>query len=403
MASSQKLLDAIDKRRELGLEDEDLDLPPVPVRSSRVQSPVRPTRSGIQLPVDITAPPKATAPSPTRGEDSPVSTPSNPTAARVRRQRIASGIGSIIGEYQSELDSVYSTRYQDNRHSQVWDDVKKLFADADGAGIDFGIGNIDDAIDILDDYLTSDFVVDAMDGKPNGFAPRASVIGKKYVQNSIDRASGTRDYLNKLRNELMTDEFIDKAPGRGAPLVRSMPEMDIVPKTRYVPRIRGRAIDAYFAARKNEVMQSTRSTRSSVKEGRAEIRAERTKFNELLNSLDREISKADDPRHSAALNLLKKTLTRQKSGKLSDRRTNAGALYLTQDEIDEIIEALYVALDRQVERGGEARMALFGEMAELMAKAAMATFINRTAEPVHSRTITKINENGDEVEIALND
>jgi hypothetical protein len=105
----------------------------------------------------------------------------------------------------------------------------------------------------------------------------------------------------------------------------------------------------------------------------------------------------------AALRLLKKTLTRQKSGKLSDQRTNSGALYLTQDEIDEIIEALYVALDRQVERGSEARTALFGEMAELMAKAAMATFINKTAEPVHSRTITKINENGDEVEIALNE
>jgi hypothetical protein len=100
---------------------------------------------------------------------------------------------------------------------------------------------------------------------------------------------------------------------------------------------------------------------------------------------------------------LKTTLTRQKSGKLSDKRTNAGALYLTQDEIDDIIEALYVALDRQVERGGEARVALYGEMAELMAKAAMATFINKTSEPVNSRTVTKINENGEEVEIALND
>ena len=100
---------------------------------------------------------------------------------------------------------------------------------------------------------------------------------------------------------------------------------------------------------------------------------------------------------------MKITLTRQKSGKLSDKRTNSGALYLTQDEIDDIIEALYVALDRQVERGSEARIALFGEMAELMAKAAMATFINKTTEPISSRTIIKINERGEEVEIALNE
>jgi len=403
MSSSQKLLDAIERRRELGLEDEILDLPRVPARSSRAQLPKTPTRSGMQLPASIAAPPKTADLPVADNTEGAASAPSNPTAARVRRQRIASGIGSILGEYQGELDSVYSNRYQDNRHSQVWDDVNKLFADSNGAGLDFGIGNIDDAIDILDDYLTSDFVVDALDGRPNGFAPRTSVIGQKYVQDSINRASGTRDYLNKLRNELMTDEFINRAPGRGASFVRSMPEADVPPNTRYVPRIRGRAIDSYFAARKNEIMQSTRSTRSSVKSGRAEIRAERTKFNELLNSLDREISKAEDPRHAAALKLLKNTLTRQKSGKLSDKRTNAGALYLTQDEIDDIIEALYVALDRQVERGGEARTALFGEMAELMAKAAMATFINKTAEPVNSRTVTKINENGEEVEIALND
>lgn len=396
MTSSQKLLDAIDKRRELGLEDEVLDRPRVPARESRVQPLRAKTPGGIQLPTSISGPEKA---SPPKTPDSP----SNPTAAKVRRQRIASGISSAVKEYQDKLDSVYSNRYEDNRHSQVWSDIDKLFAGDSNVGVDFGIGNIDDAIDILDDYLTSDFVMDAMDGKPNGFAPRASVIAKKYVTESIDRASGTRDYLNKLRNELMTDEFIDKTPGRGASLVRSIPEANTPPKTRYVPKVRGRAIDSYFAARKNELLASTRSTRSSVKEGRAEIRAERTKFNELLNSLDREISKADDPRHSAALKLLKTTLTRQKSGKLSDKRTNAGALYLTQDEIDDIIEALYVALDRQVERGGDARVALFGEMAELMAKAAMATFINKTSEPVNSRTVTKINENGEEVEIALND
>jgi len=396
MTSSQQLLDAIDKRRELGLEDEVLDVPRVPARESRVQPPKAPGLGGMQLPISISGPEKTTQ---TRTPDSP----SNPTAAKVRRQRIASGISDAIKEYQDKLDSVYSNRYEDNRHSQVWKDIDKLFAGDNGAGVDFGIGNIDDAIDILDDYLTSDFAMDAVDGKPNGFAPRASVIAKQYVQESIERASGTRDYLNKLRNELMTDEFINKTPGRGASLVRTMPEVDTPPQTRYVPKIRGRTIDSYFAARKNELLLSTRSTRSSVKEGRAEIRAERTKFNELLNSLDREISKADDPRHVAALKTLKTTLTRQKSGKLSDKRTNAGALYLTQDEIDDIIEALYVALDRQVERGSEARIALFGEMAELMAKAAMATFINKTSEPVNSRTVTKINESGEEVEIALND
>ena len=44
---------------------------------------------------------------------------------------------------------------------------------------------------------------------------------------------------------------------------------------------------------------------------------------------------------------MKITLTRQKSGKLSDKRTNSGALYLTQDEIDEMFELVCDAATEQ--------------------------------------------------------
>jgi hypothetical protein len=158
-------------------------------------------------------------------------------------------------------------------------------------------------------------------------------------------------------------------------------------------------VEKYFAARRNE-QQAPASLRSQ-KEGRAEIRAEATRFKELMDSLDVEAQKAGDQRTRAALLNLKQIMRRQKSALLTDKRTNAGAIFLTQSELDEIIEALYVALDRQMGRGSEDRTALFAEMAELMAKAAMATFVNKTVQPVNSRTMTKLNEQGQEVEVAL--
>jgi 8-oxo-dGTP pyrophosphatase MutT (NUDIX family) len=405
MLSSQKLLDAIDKRRSLNIQDEVDDAPLTPTPRAKNTDSIPRTQGGIRLSQAVGDEKLEKTPQPNRGPQNPDSElPQNPAAAKIRRQQTAETISNAFSEYKKELDSLYSQRYQDNQHSAIWTQLGELFTDADGAGRNFGLGHLDDAIDVLDDYLTSDFVLDAIDGKAAGFAPRTSKIAQKYVQDSILRAKGVRNYLNKLRNEQMKDSFIDKSPGRGASFVRSVPMVSKAPDARAkTTKITGRAIESYFSARRGELLNSTRSTRSASKSGRAEIRAERTRFNELLNSLDVEISKADDPRHAAALKVLKITLTRQKSGKLSDRRTNAGALYLTQDEIDDIIEALYVALDRQVERGSEARIALFGEMAELMAKAAMATFINKTTEPISSRTIIKINERGEEVEIALNE
>jgi hypothetical protein len=101
--------------------------------------------------------------------------------------------------------------------------------------------------------------------------------------------------------------------------------------------------------------------------------------------------------------MLATIMTRQKSGLISDKRTNAGAIYLMQDELDSILDALFIAIDRQVGRDNADRAKLLSDFADMLARAGMATFIDKSVPEVNSRTITKFNSEGREVEIPLNE
>jgi hypothetical protein len=94
-------------------------------------------------------------------------------------------------------------------------------------------------------------------------------------------------------------------------------------------------------------------------------------------------------------------MDRQKSGLISDKRTNAGALYLTQDELDNTMDALNVALGRQVKTGGS-RSEVFSQILDLLADAGMASFIEKRVPLVESRFVEKYNEAGRLVKIPLN-
>ena len=143
----------------------------------------------------------------------------------------------------------------------------------------------------------------------------------------------------------------------------------------------------------------------SERAGRAQITGEATWFKKVESSLQKEIdlaSRDDDKRTADALITLKLTLDRQDSGKTGDKRTNVGTLTVTQDEIDEMIDALMHVLDRQVEPDGS-RTAMFAEVIDKLSSAAISTFIMRDTEEIQSRTREATNEAGRTVRIPNTD
>ncbi len=123
------------------------------------------------------------------------------------------------------------------------------------------------------------------------------------------------------------------------------------------------------------------------KAGRTEIAAEATWFKQIEESLPKEIreaQKAGDKATADSLTLLQTIMKRQESGKTGSRRTNAGVLATTQEETDKILEAVMAVVDRQVSTGGS-RAEIFSQLMDKMAQAAMATFIDKTVEPIGKR------------------
>lgn len=125
------------------------------------------------------------------------------------------------------------------------------------------------------------------------------------------------------------------------------------------------------------------------KEGRTMITDEATYFKDIESSLVKEIEaakKVQDTKTSSGLTKLQEIIRRQEASKTGDRRTNVGSIFLTQEESDQILDALMVALDRQVERGSAERQDLYSKMIEHIAKAAMSTFIDKSTREIGSRT-----------------
>jgi HK97 family phage prohead protease len=139
----------------------------------------------------------------------------------------------------------------------------------------------------------------------------------------------------------------------------------------------------------------------SERAGRTQMTDEATFFKRVQDSLSREIREArsaGDDKTVRGLELLEKILRRQESGKLGDRRTNVGTLTVTADEADQILDALMFSLDRQMATGGS-RVDLFSEMIERLSEAAYSTFISKETEEITSRTQSRTNSQGRQVQI----
>lgn len=166
-----------------------------------------------------------------------------------------------------------------------------------------------------------------------------------------------------------------------------------------------RSVAAYTAARRaaSNSRGSGTGSRSTSKDGRTEVAAEATFFKQILDSLPREISearKANDRATVDALSELAQIMRRQKSAEVGPKRTNAGSLYLTQDETDQIIDALMFVLDRQTSNDGS-RAPAFAKLIDMIAASAMSTFINRDTPEITDRFVMRENSQGRMVKVPI--
>ena len=132
----------------------------------------------------------------------------------------------------------------------------------------------------------------------------------------------------------------------------------------------------------------SRSMGTPSKAGRTMITDEATYFKDVENSLAKEISQAreaNDSRGADALSTLQQIIRRQEASKLGDRRTNVGSIYFTADEADAILDALMGVVDRQVARNDQKRIEIFAKLVDMMATAAMSTFVDKDTAEVNSR------------------
>jgi len=144
---------------------------------------------------------------------------------------------------------------------------------------------------------------------------------------------------------------------------------------------------------------------ASAKAGRMEVPAEFETFKNIYDSLLKEIreaEKANDRDTARALKNLQATMQRQDVVKVSEKMTNARRLLLNQDELDEIMDALMVVVDRQMQNDGS-RVAIFGKFIDMLANAGMATFINKNVDEVNSRTQDRQNASGRTVRVNISD
>jgi HK97 family phage prohead protease len=132
----------------------------------------------------------------------------------------------------------------------------------------------------------------------------------------------------------------------------------------------------------------SRSMGMPSKAGRTMITDEATYFKDVEDSLAKEISKAreaNDSKGASALSTLQQIIRRQEASKLGDRRTNVGSIYFTADEADQILDALMGVVDRQVARNDQKRIEIFAKLVDMMATAAMSTFVDKDTAEVNSR------------------
>jgi HK97 family phage prohead protease len=252
---------------------------------------------------------------------------------------------------------------------------------------------------------------------------------KNYLEDAYeaDEAEGSAEKIVEAARKLLkTMQVMDTYYGKDKFIVDG-PEINIIPRTgvagQQLADVSDDAfdVDSVGGMRSRVPVNASKVVSSSVKDyvasrssrnsglrsstgraGRTEIKEEATFFKDILDSLPKEISEAkknNDRKTSQALEKLSQIINRQEAAKLGDKRTNAGRILMTRDEVDEVLDAVMMVIDRQGAKGGGARQEKFAKFIDMLAKAAMATFIDRSVEELGARTTARQTSRGRSVEI----
>ena len=275
-------------------------------------------------------------------------------SSAVKRAKDSSTIRKFSSTRADEMLGHVDDGKLSQTHADAWSDIEKALGDKD----ELTTNQIKAAKDSIDKLIH--------DADIEGDDSRAA----KY---SIDQAEKLKKVLDAY-DSAAPKEGMDSRTGPSEKAKKAVP-----------------SYQKYLTAKaSNSQREGLRSgTNPTGKEGRTMITDEATYFKDVESSLVKEIDaakKANDTKTSSGLSKLQEIIRRQEASRTGDRRTNVGSIFLTQEESDQILDALMVALDRQVERGSTERQDLYSKMIEHIAKAAMSTFIDKSTREIGSRT-----------------
>jgi hypothetical protein len=328
--------------------------------------------------------------------------PQTPQGAAQERRETLTAMDNLFARVHTQAQDASNDGELEDEHLDLWGKAMDILSDSD----DLTYSQIEALDALFDEYLSKDF--DNLSASES--ASRQSALGQKQnieillakYRGDKDIQQGSTDAAQRLGGG---DDIVDpteqgdavgvfETPGEsGWSGMRSMVSRN---NELFSP---ASPVRNYVQAPRPKPSSGMRATRA----GRTQISGEATWFKKIEDSLSREISEArkDDNRTTVkALELLKQILSRQESGKTGDKRTNAGLFTVTQAEIDQILEGLINVVDRQVATDGS-RTQLFIDLMEKLSEAAMATFILKTSDEIHSRTQKRTNSRGDQVTIPL--
>jgi HK97 family phage prohead protease len=292
--------------------------------------------------------------------------PDNPDSALAERKKDLSTTKKFTDRIADRAVASNNKGKSDDIHKDAWEEIASIMNTED-----LTKSQIKEAIDSVDKYL------------------KEAAISDDESDDSLefqDQAEKLKETLQKLQKYYSKDEFISETPPKPEP--KPEKSTSVTPPASYTTYLSARA-------------PSSGGLRSG-KPGRTEIKEEATFFRDVEQSLPKEIQAArsgGDKNTAEALSMLQTIISRQEASKLGDRRTNAGRILMTQKEIDDVLDALMVSLDRQVEINGEKRQAMFAKLIDMMAKAAMGTFIDKTTEELQGRTTARRSASGRTVNI----
>jgi HK97 family phage prohead protease len=317
--------------------------------------------------------------------------PQTPQGAARERRETLEAMDNIFARAHSRAQKASDDDELGSEHLDFWGKTMDILSDSD----DLTYSQIEALDALFEEYLGVEF--ENMSA-PESASRRTALAQKGNIETLLEKYRGNRDIQqgdSSISERLGgADEIVDQTEVGDAVGVVGMRSMVSRNSALFSP---ASPVTQYVQARRPTGMRATR-------EGRTQVNGEATFFKKVGDSLPREISEArkDDNRTTVkALELLQQILKRQESGKVGDKRSNAGTLTVTQAEVDQILEGLMDVVDRQVATDGS-RTKMFVELLELLSEAAMSTFIMETTEEIHARTQRRRNSRGDQVSIPLN-